>query len=343
MGKLSLIAKSRVYANLEKYARSGMGMEKACESMLSQPGVKTAEREIYQGLLKGLNQGMTIGDALSHNDVVSNLEVEVVSASERGGMLEKGFAHLALYFRRMDRTRSKIVKGLTYPIVLIHLAVPVTIFASTMFSRLQPDAEVMTLGESIGDAGKQVVVWMLVLYAVALVLLFFGWVTWKSARNSAGIDSFLNSLPLIGKARRFISLERFCRVFEIFLLSGLKMSDSLEGSGKASGSGVLQDASEKGGRTVADGHPLSEAIFGFPRVYPNDFARGVAAAEESGMLDSEMHQWGEFYGDSAAESMDKLAEWAPKLFYWFVLFFVAFMIVRAGIAYSQALNSWINF
>ena len=35
MPSLSPQAKSLIYSNLEKYARSGMGMEKACDSLLA--------------------------------------------------------------------------------------------------------------------------------------------------------------------------------------------------------------------------------------------------------------------------------------------------------------------
>ena len=108
MAGLSVKAKGLVYSNLEKYARSGMGMEKACDSLLRQPRVRSAERKLYESILSGLKQGKTIGDSLGlARGIVSPMEVEVVSASEEGGMLEKGFGHLAEYFRRIHRTRQK--------------------------------------------------------------------------------------------------------------------------------------------------------------------------------------------------------------------------------------------
>ena len=110
MPSLSAAAKSRLYANFAKYAHSGMGMEKACESLLRQPRLRAGERRIYERLRSGLREGRTIGASLaSAGSLISPLEVEVVTAAEEGGRLEKGFDHLATYFHRADQTRKRIV------------------------------------------------------------------------------------------------------------------------------------------------------------------------------------------------------------------------------------------
>ena len=311
MAGLSIKAKGLVYSNLEKYARSGMGMEKACDSLLRQPRVRAAERKLYQSILDGLKQGRTIGDSLGlAKGIVSPLEVEVVSASEQGGMLDRGFAHLAEYFRRMHRTRQKIQKGLTYPIVLVHLAVPISALAITAFSGLTLDAEKPDYMAAFMQSGKN----MLIAYLIILGIIIGFSILVKMARRSAAADSLLNGLPLFGKARKAIAMERFTKVFEIFLLAGKKMSDSLDGAGKASGSGVIREASSVGSEIVSEGDPLSSALFSAPHAFPNDFSRGMAAAEESGQLDRELAEWSRFYSDSAGEAMDQVAEWAPKLF-----------------------------
>ena len=344
MANLSLKVKSRVYANLEKYARSGMGMEKACESLLSQPGASSTERNIYIGILDGLKSGWSIGQSMGNADgVVSDLEQEVVTASEKGGMLEKGFSHLAEYFQRLDRTRRRIRKGLAYPFILVHIAIPVTIFTATIFSQMSPDSEAVSLGESLVNSLFQSGRWILTAYICAAVLIFGTLFLFKMAKTSSKVDAVLNRIPLLGKARRFVALERFCQVFEIFLLSGLKMSDSLMGAGKASGSGLLLEAAKKGEKSIANGSGIADVFFEVPGAFPNDFARGVAAAEESGHLDKELNQWGRFYSETAGEAMDQIAEWTPKVFYWLVLIFVGYMIIRAGLAYQEVLNSFLDF
>ncbi|MEM9016634.1 MAG: hypothetical protein AAGC68_06445, partial [Verrucomicrobiota bacterium] len=79
-----------------------------------------------------------------------------------------------------------------------------------------------------------------------------------------------------------------------------------------------------------------------PAAFPSDFARGMDAAEESGQLDRELHEWSRFYSETAGEAMDHLAEWTPKLFYWGILLFVGFLVVRAGLAYRDLISNLLN-
>lgn len=189
MARLSAKAKSRIYANLEKYARSGMGMEKACDSLLRQPRLSSTERRIYQGILSGLKNGKSIGDSLGGSSrVISPLEHEVVAASEAGGKLEKGFGHLAEYFKRIDRTRRKIVKGLTYPVVLIHFAVPVSTLAVAAFRSFSLDGETRAGGyqHAFMSSGKAML--------AAYLLVILGFVA-AALLNRAGRTSGWGRFP----------------------------------------------------------------------------------------------------------------------------------------------------
>jgi hypothetical protein len=315
MAKLSALAKSRLYANLEKYARSGMGMEKACESLLQQPRLSSSERRIYRGLLSGLKSGKSIGASLgASSTVVSPLEEEVVTASEAGGRLDKGFGHLAEYFRRIDRTRRKIFKGLAYPIFLIHLAVPVSTLMVAVSASFSLDGEGTGAGyrEAFLNSGKN----MLLVYLVVLLALLFFALLHRLGRTSAFIDGFLCGIPLLGKARRAVAMERFSQVFEIFLLAGRTMSDSLDGAGRASGSGRIESGRRAGPEPVSwraetfwrrhfTPHPHPET---FPMSLPGGWPRPRRLASWIGKWRS----GGDIYSESAAEAMDQLGEWTPE-------------------------------
>lgn len=342
MAGLSAKARSHLYANLEKFARSGMGMEKACDSLLRQPRLSRVERDIYRGILTGVQNGRGIGDALGDSSTaVSALEREVVAASEAGGHLEKGFAHLAEYYRRIDRTRRKILKGLAYPLVLIHVAIPVSTLTVAAFSSFSLDgaAPAGNYREAFLNSGKL----MLAAYLVVFLLIFGSVFLIRLGRSSGLVDGILSRVPLLGRARRAVAMERFSQVFEIFLLAGKKMSDALDGAGRAAGSGLIREAGVRGAAIVAGGDPLAVALYASPRAFPDDFSRGMAAAEESGQLDRELAEWGRYYAESAAEAMELLGEWTPKLFYWGILLLVAAMIIRAGIAYRDLLEGLLNF
>lgn len=342
MAGLTAGAKAQVYASLEKYARSGMGMEKACQSLLAQPRIAAAERRVYEGIVAGLRRGESIGDALgSVEGVVTPLEHEVIVAAESGGRLELGFRHLAEYFRRVDKARRRILKGLAYPLVLIHLAIPVSTLAFTAFRNFRPDAEApgaLFMDALTRSAWTMLWIWLgMLLVGGGFVLLL------RLGRVSPAVDAALGWVPWLGKARRALAMERFAQVFEIFLLAGRTMSASLDGAARASGSGLLRDAGQKGAAIVAGGDLLAVALVAGGRAYPGEFVRGMTAAEEAGQLDRELAEWGNYYSETAAEAMESLAEWTPKLFYWGILLFVATLIVRSALAYRELIESLLNF
>lgn len=347
MPRLSAKDKSLVYSNLEKYARSGLGMERACDSLLSQPRLPRAEREFYEGFLEGIRRGRNLGEALgSASASVSPLEREVVLAAEAGGKLEQAFAHLGEYFRRLDRTRRRVLKGLAYPFLLIHVAIPVSTLATAVFrgfdfagsSPAAPDSAGRYLAALSETGWKLLTLWsLLLLGGVAAAILA------RLGRRSAPVDALLRRIPFLGRARRAIALERFAQVFEIFLLSGRRMSESLEGAARAAGSGLIEAAGRRGAVVAASGDSLAAALRAGGAAFPGDFVRGMAAAEEAGQLDRELDGWGRFYAESAAEAMDRLGEWTPKLFYWGVLLYVSWLIVQSALAYRDLLQSLLDF
>ncbi len=317
-------------------------MEKACESLLQQPRLHAGERRVYEAMVAGLKQGQGIGASLGGaSDVVTPLEVEVITAAEEGGMLEKGFGHLSEYFRRVGQTRSRIVKGMAYPFILLHVAIPACTIAVGAFGAVGSEGKITgsPIRSAFATAGQN----MVIAYLVVAILVVISIILHNMARRSGGADAALNRIPLLGRARKAVAMERFSQVFEIFLLSGKKMSDSLAGAGKASGSGVLYEASLTGEKIVAGGDLLTFALLASPKAFPNDFVKGMTVAEEAGVLDEELAEWGRFYSDEARDAMEQLATWTPRLFYWGILILVAAMIVRAAMAYRDLIMNLLNF
>ena len=103
---MSPAVKQHVFGNLSKYVRTGMGIEKACESLLDQRGVRGSEKQLYRSIQAGVRSGESIADAMSRSSKIDSLDYQMLSASEKGGRLDSGLAHLADYYQRLERTRD---------------------------------------------------------------------------------------------------------------------------------------------------------------------------------------------------------------------------------------------
>jgi type II secretory pathway component PulF len=127
------------------------------------------------------------------------------------------------------------------------------------------------------------------------------------------------------------------------LRSGQKMDKCLSYAGGSSASGLILRASQKGAETIMQGATLASTLQAYPKTYPGDFRRSLANAELAGVLDEDFQRWTEYYRSSAVESVERLAEWAPRLFYWAVLVGVGYIVIRMGVAYTgmlQGIMDW---
>ncbi len=127
------------------------------------------------------------------------------------------------------------------------------------------------------------------------------------------------------------------------LKSGQKIDKCLTYAGGSSDSGLILEASSKGAETVKQGETLASVLQSFPRAFPGEFARSVANAELAGVLDEDFARWTDYYRTSAVESVERLAEWAPRLFYWAVLLLVGYIVIRMGMAYNGLLQGMLDW
>ncbi|MBK8092471.1 MAG: type II secretion system F family protein [Verrucomicrobiaceae bacterium] len=249
------------------------------------------------------------------------LELTLIDAGERSGRLADAFSHLARYFEAWDIGLRQMRGALLYPLVLAHLGL------------LLPELPAMVvagMGGTEESPLRRTVVTLLVFWLL-LVLLIAGW-RWLSrkGRDSAEVESWLWRIPLIGSVRRHWALARFAQVFHACLLAGMRMTECMRLAGEASHSGVLRQAARDAEKKIATGEMVAGAmadVHGFPLV----FVHSVATAEESGTLDREMNSWAASEMIEAQESLRRVTEWTPKVFYALVVCYVAWRIIGMAI------------
>lgn len=337
-----LKARAFFYSELAKFAGADFGMDKACESIVAQSGSDRLARSLSQAMLDGVRSGKTLAEGLAGSRYpVSDLEVALVDAAERGGKLETGFRHLAEHFRQENEARRRMRRAMVYPLILLHFALVVGIGMSAMFQTLGASLT----GEGSTDWKASVatgLIWVGIGYGVALGLI----IAWKSlskmAGRSAAIDRWMNRVPLAGPVRRARSLARFSEVLHLYLLSGQRMDLAWEQAGHASQSGRLRTFAIPASRRLKSGDSVTDVVADARGALPNDLVRGLASADVAGALDMETARWTEHYREEAAQNVERLAEWAPKLFYWLVLGIAAWMIIKVALSYYGIIEDMLN-
>jgi len=169
-----------------------------------------------------------------------------------------------------------------------------------------------------------------VVYGIG-ILVFFAWKTVsRMAQENAGLDRFLNRVPLLGKVRRSTAFARFCRVFEIYLLAGHKMDESVQAASAVSMRGDIRAACRDIETGAKAGDLIGPQILENP-AFPPPLARSLASAEEAGSLEKDLHSWAEIMDADTAESLEKLGAWATKIIYFAALLLMAWQIVSLAL------------
>lgn len=316
------------YTELAKLLGAGFDIRKAA-GVMADTRLPAAQVRLLATLNEGLAAGDSIAGAFSRDaKVVGNLERSMITAGERGGKLAPAFSHLAEYFGMVAATRRAVVKGMIYPLVVLHLGVYV---GTVPLAMMGGEAKA---GDLAGDFFRA----LGLIYAGASILFFLTRALLEMAPKNAAIDRAFNLVPWIGRARRDTALARFCKVYHACLLAGISMVETVRVSAEAAQSGQIGKAGERILAVAREGNALGPRFLA-EDAFPKPFARSYSNGEEAGTLDDDMANWARMFQENAAESMRTASLMIPKALYILIVGYVAWKIIGFFNGYYGALDA----
>jgi type II secretory pathway component PulF len=327
---LRLREKQSLYHNFGRLLRAGITFGKALESLSKTS--RGRPRQVILALKQSILGGLTIADSFAQlRPAISEMEVGIISAVERTGRLEHGFAQLAEYFGALDQARSNIIKKTAYPVFVLLLGV--------LTLNLKVFLMVMFKGGGIKDAvsaySKHTLITLAVIGISGLAIFFISRFLNKAAARNAAIDHLLLRLPLFGKMRRAFALSRFCATFEMQLDASVNILDGLESAERASQSGMIRAAVETGLPKLREGIQPSQ-LFAESNAFPDEMVQAYTVAEESGELEHELKRLAMEYRAESFNRLEIVVEWIAKLLYFGVVVYVAYGLISFYSAYLNA-------
>lgn len=314
--------KAELFHELAKLTAADFHLDRALQMLLDQkagPG----RRAWLEALQRGLGEGRGVAESLRVHGagLADGMEIALLSAGERSGRLTPALEHLARYHASVAEAAAKARGALIYPLLLLHVAVVLPEIPATLH------AEAGVTGFAIG------VLWRLGLLWGGLLALGLLW-RWaeRRAERAPGPDRWLGRLPLLGAPRRHWALARFCQVFHAGLLAALRPSECCRLAGEAAQSGLLRRGGETAAHHVESGDALAEALASAACFEPA-FVNAVATAEEVGGVDDEMRRWAQAESLRAAEAIERVAVWLPRLGYGLVVVYAVWRIFGLMLGY----------
>lgn len=254
------------------------------------PRLKEAALRIHEAV----SQGQTLDQAMGlERSIFSDLTLSMVRAGQEGAFLEEALQRTAIFLRKQDEMRAKIVGALTYPIILgIVGSIIVSVMVIFLVPKFQPFFDRL---QQRGQGLPLVTVLLLGMshtlmhYGVLVIgaLLGMGMAVRKALKTARGrrfVDRTKLKLPILGLVFHDAAVSRACRVLGTLLRNGVPLLKSLKISSASTGNCLLEDAMLRSADNITSGDTLSKPLAASGLIPPQIMAM-IRVAEESNTLD----------------------------------------------------------
>ncbi len=284
-----------------------------------------------------VKRGTSISSAMArHHRVFDEFYVNTIKAAEAGGVLKDSFQILGDYIENDESIRGKISSAMMYPLLTLTAAIIafffLMIFVVPTFGQVYDTVQAdlpwptrLTLGFGDFFAGHSILMFIIIIILIFVVRWFFHARAGRSLAQRIGIH-----LPIIGRISRDLAIYRFAQLMQTMLTAKVPFITSLRIAKDAANNVVLQEALERGIRTLEDGRTLAEQLRN-EYIFPDMVVDIISVGEETGNMLSVFRRITESY----QKEIDNLVNTVATLIEPFIT--VAVGLIVAFIALSMFL------
>lgn len=314
--------------NLAVMLQAGVAINEALSSLAHQAESKRFGRIIH-GVKERVEKGTSLSEALlKEKETFGEVFINLLKAGEASGTLEENLYFLAEWFERDYDLRQEMKAVLLYPKFVLTatfllggwLAVYILPKLVPLFEQLRVELPLATrflLAFSVFIEKF----WFLVLLAIIGVIIVFVLLN-KQKSIKRIFHSFYINMPFLGNLAVDYQLALISQLFSTLLKSGITLNETLEVVSEATTNIIYQESLERAKERVGRGTSLSQALNGYPKLYPLNFRSIVATGEKSGTLDISFKYLAEFYSKIVKNKTKKL----PTILEPMLLIFIALMV-----------------
>lgn len=289
-------------------------------SSLEQHSESPALKAILVGVIKDVEGGSTLGDALDkHPNVFSDVYVNMVRAGETAGILDEILKRLALQQEKNASIRKKVKSAMTYPMVLMVITV-IAFFGLMLFVIPQignilkdlggPDAQLPLITQVMLAISAFILQWWYIVVPVAIAGVYLLLRYIKTPGGKKKFHRFVLRVPAINGVIKKVVIARFARTFSSLNGAGVSILETLTVTAHALGNTVYEEALLNSIDKVKNGQQLSH-ILEADDLFPAIVSQMLAVGEETGQTDIVLIKVAEFYEeevDTAINSLSSIIE-----------------------------------
>jgi type IV pilus assembly protein PilC len=292
-------------------------------------------KKILSSIVEEVNSGISISKSFErYPDTFDSVYLNLIKAGESSGSLEKFLDKICQSLEKKIKIMSSLRSALTYPIILLVVAIGVIIVMMTFV--------VPVFAEMYSNMGKalplptQIIMnisnWIRSPFAILFViLLFIGFIFFKKKVNSnltlkRKVDEKLLRLPVFGDLIRNSAIARIATVLSNLVSAGVGLIEAIEISRLSIRNEFLKEALENMKRDVFSGMSL-EAILKKDNRFPETFKAFIGVGERTGKLNDMLASIAKYYEEEFDGSVDRLSQLLEPVMIVFLGTTIGFILV----------------
>ena len=310
---------------LAVFVKAGIPLTEAMEVIGDETSDIALQRTISDMVEELRNGGTLSGAAMKHPEAFPTYYIGILGSAELTGKLDDTLESLAQYLERELDTRSKVISALSYPAVVMVLALgTVSILAGYVLPQFKPlfeelDADLPFATRALLFVADVFTVYFYFPLSVMICVIgFFVW-TSKSVKGKQVRDKMTLKLPVISGIVEYAILERFCRILGAMVRAGVPLPDAMRTTTDATNNSVYRLRLEEAQAEMLEGGGFA-APLARTQLFPGAARQMFKVGEETGTLDQQL--------EVASIYFDRELEYRIKKF---TAMFEPLMIVLVGV------------
>lgn len=281
--------------------------------MLRLTSKKAAMRSMVQRMIKALQEGQQLSDAMAmFPKYFDSTSLALIKSGEQGGVLDTVLRNIAAYREKDYKLKKKIKSALMYPGITVFVMIVVVIILMVkvipVFAKLFQsfNAKLPALTQFVVNLSY----WLKdnVIFVVVIPFLVITAVVWSYRRSYKvrwNIDRLTLRLPVFGKLLLYGATARFMQTLALLYSAGVPIQESMNTLAKVSGNTVIDAGIARARESVLAGGKIAD---GLKETYLPDLSvRMLSIGESSGNVEIMAKKTGDHYENEVEEMVARMS------------------------------------
>lgn len=287
---------------------TGINLAAALDSVIEQlesVRLRTVLRDVKTRVEAGEDFSVTLQD---YPQIFDSKMVALIHAAEQTGGLGEMLQRISNYLSREVAQMGRIKSSMTYPTIMVVVAIGVTIFLLTyilpqfapLFRKKNIDLPKLTV-ILMAVSDNLIAYWWAWLSATAATI--GGLIYWmKTDQGKEMLDIAAVKMPVIGRAVRLIIISRCVRTLGLMVKSGVPMLDALRMTSEVAGNQLYKQSWLNVVDRVMQGDRIVDSLRGNP-LFPKTLVQMIGSGEDTGRLDFVLEKISDNYDEQVDASL----------------------------------------